>query len=169
MNYLEERGLILPSSRKNLVRNELVLIAPKDSSLQLTIAPNFALAEALGGDRLAVANVVSVPAGRYAKAALSSLGVWDSVSSALAEGEDVRAALAFVARGDAPLGIVYATDALLEPRVRIVGRFPTGTHPPILYPAALTGEAKPGAAAFFDYLQSEAARQIFQSAGFALF
>jgi molybdate transport system substrate-binding protein len=116
-----------------------------------------------------VANVISVPAGRYAKAALSSLGVWDEVSARLAEGEDVRAALSFVARGDAPLGIVYATDALVEDRVRVVGRFGADTHRPILYPAALTAGAKPPAAEFLDYLRSEAAGRLFETAGFSLF
>jgi len=169
MDYLQQRGLIAPSSRKNIIQNELVLIAPRDSSIDFTIAPGFALARALGSGRLAVANVISVPAGRYAKAALSSLGVWDEVSARLAEGEDVRAALSFVARGDAPLGIVYATDALVEDRVRVVGRFGADTHRPILYPAALTAGAKPPAAEFLDYLRSEAAGRLFETAGFSLF
>jgi molybdate transport system substrate-binding protein len=169
MNYLEERGLILSSSRKNLLQNELVLIAPVDSSVQLSVMPGFALAEALQGGRLAVANSVSVPAGIYANAALNSLGVWDSVSRSLAEGEDVRAALSFVARADAPLGIVYASDALVESRVRIVARFPASSHKPILYPSALTREARPGAQAFLDFLQSDDARMFFQSAGFTSF
>ena len=169
MDYLDERGLILSSTRENLLQNELVLIAPEDSSVQLSIAPGFALVEALGGGRLAVANIASVPAGRYAKAALDSLAVWDEVSNSLAESEDVRTALSFVARGEASLGIVYATDAVVEGRVRIVSRFPESSHPSILYPAALTTEAKPVAQEFLNFLQSDNARTQFESAGFTLF
>jgi molybdate transport system substrate-binding protein len=169
MDYLESRGLILSSKRKNLLQNELVLVAPADSPLQLTLTPGFALAEALGGGRLATANIVSVPAGRYARSALDALGAWESVSNALAEGEDVRTALALVARAEAPLGIVYATDALVERRVRIVDRFPSSSHPPILYPAALTAEARPGAGAFLDYLGGSEAQSLFESAGFTTF
>ncbi len=169
MDYLGERGLILSASRQNLLQNELVLVAPADSPLQLTIAPGFTLAHALGGGRLALANSVSVPAGRYARSALDSLGVWESVSNALAEGEDVRTALALVARAEAPLGIVYATDAMVESRVRIVARFPSNTHSPILYPAALTAEAQPDAGAFLDYLRGSEARPFFESAGFTTF
>jgi len=169
MDYLDERGLILSSTRKNLLQNELVLIAPADSPLQLTITPGFALAEALGAGRLATANIVSVPAGRYARSALDALGAWESVSNALAEGEDVRTALALVARGEAPLGIVYATDAMVERRVRIIARFPASSHPPIHYPAALTTEARPGARAFLDYLGESEAQSSFESAGFTTF
>ena len=169
MDYLDERGLILSQTREDLLQNELVLIAPADSPLQLTIAPGFALAEALGGGRLALANTVSVPAGRYARTALDTLGAWESVSNALAEGEDVRTALALVARAEAPLGIVYATDAMVERRVRIVARFPSSSHPPIHYPAALTTEARPGARAFLDYLGESEAQSFFESAGFTTF
>ena len=151
MDYLDERGLILSSTRENLLQNELVLIAPEDSSVRLNIVPGFALVDALGGGRLAVANIASVPAGRYARAALDSLGVWDEVSNSLAESEDVRTALSFVARGEASLGIVYATDAVVESRVRIVSSFPESSHPSILYPVALTTEAKPGAQEFFEF------------------
>lgn len=169
MDYLESRGLIIASTRRNLLQNELVLIAPADSHLQATIVPGFDLAGLLGTGRLAVANTASVPAGRYARAALDSLGVWDSVSNALAEAEDVRAALALVARAEAPLGIVYATDAGVESRVRIVAHFPVNSHPPILYPAALTAEALPGAGAFLDFLGGNEARMLFESAGFLTF
>jgi molybdate transport system substrate-binding protein len=168
-DYLEQRGLILSSTRENLLQNELVLVAPEDSTTRLAITPGFALADALDGGRLALANSVSVPAGRYAKAALSSLGVWDEVSHLLAEAEDVRAALSFVARGEAPLGIVYATDAKIEPRVQIVARFPSNTHPPILYPVALTSDARPGAEEFLEYLKGRQARMLFENAGFATF
>lgn len=169
MDYLDQRGLIQSQTRDDLLQNELVLVAPLDSETQLTIAPGFALADALGGGRLAVANPISVPAGRYAHTALAHFGVWESVASALAEGEDVRAALAMVARGEAPLGIVYATDAMAESRVRIVGRFPQSSHPPVLYPAALTAEAAPGAENFLDYLRGERAQALFESAGFSSF
>ncbi len=123
----------------------------------------------LAGERLAIANVTSVPAGRYARSALETLGAWDSVSNALAEGEDVRTTLALVARGEVPLGIVYATDAEVEARVRIVARFPASSHAPILYPAALTAEAREGAGAFLDYLEGSVAQSLFESAGFITF
>ncbi len=169
MDYLDSRALILSSTRTNFLQNELVLIAPADSSTQLTITPGFALAEALGTGRLAVANIVSVPAGRYARSALGSLGAWESVSNALAEGEDVRTALALVARAEAPLGIVYATDAMVERRVRIIARFPSSSHLPILYSAALTTEARPGAQEFLNFLQGDNAWTLFEIAGFTLF
>jgi molybdate transport system substrate-binding protein len=124
------------------------------------------LAEALGGGRLALANVDSVPAGRYGKAALTALGVWTSVANHLAQGDDVRTTLAYVARGEAPLGIVYATDAHIEPRVRVVGTFPANSHPPIVYPAASVTDAKPDAASFLAYLKSPQARSVFERAGF---
>jgi molybdate transport system substrate-binding protein len=111
MDYLQDRNLIAKPTRTNLLGNRLVLVAPADSKIRLSIAPRFKLAEALQGGRLALATVDSVPAGRYGKAALTALGVWDSVKDHLAQGEDVRATLAYVARGEAPLGIVYATDA----------------------------------------------------------
>jgi len=169
MDYLESRGLMASSTRKNLLRNELVLVAPADSAVRAAIVPGFDLGGLLGTGRLAVANTVSVPAGRYAQAALVSLGVWDGVSNALAESEDVRAALALVARAEAPLGIVYATDAMAESRVRIVARFPASSHPPILYPAALTAEARPGAGTFLDFLGGGEARALLESAGFVTF
>jgi molybdate transport system substrate-binding protein len=166
MGYLQMHGLIDPRSRRNLLANSLVLIAPADSKISLTIRPGFPLAPALNGGRLAMGEPASVPAGRYAQTALMRLGVWNSVSGHLAYGEDVRATLAFVARGEAPLGIVYGTDAHIEPRVRVVATFPANTHPPITYPAALIRDAKPGAAAFLAYLQGPAARAIFTKAGF---
>jgi molybdate transport system substrate-binding protein len=166
MDYLAEKGLIASASRFDLLGNSLVLVAPADSDAALDVEPGFALAEALGGGRLAVAGTVAVPAGRYARAALTALGVWDSVAPLVAEGEDVRAALSFVARGEAPLGIVYATDAAAEPRVRIVSHFPASSHPPILYPVALTADARPEAARFVEYLMTGAARDIFEMAGF---
>ncbi len=166
MDYVDSRGLIAKASRKNLLGNSLVLVAPREAKITLKIAPGFLIAEALGGGRLAVANTDTVPAGRYAKAALMTLGAWDGVAGHLAQGEDVRAALAFVARGEAPLGIVYATDASVEPKVKIVGTFPANSHPQIVYPVALTKEAKPDAAAFLRYLDWAQARMAFVKAGF---
>jgi molybdate transport system substrate-binding protein len=166
MDYLEVRNLIETTSRIDLLANELVLISPADAETSLSILPGFDLHGELGDGRLAVANTLAVPAGRYARAALENLGVWEGVASALAEAEDVRAALALVARGEAPLGIVYATDAMIEPRVRIVATFPENSHPPIRYPAALTRDARSGAAEFLAYLKGDAAAGIFEAAGF---
>ena len=136
-----------PGSRRDLLGNTLVLIAPAASQLTLKIAPGFALLAALGGGRLALADPDSVPAGLYGKAALTHLGVWEAVAAHLAPAENVRAALAYVARGETPLGIVYGTDAAAEQRVRVVDVFPADTHPPIVYPAALTAAASRGSAA----------------------
>ena len=166
MDYLDKKGLIAPGSRENLLANRLVLIAPKDAATPITIAPNFDLLAALRGGRLAIANPQTVPAGRYGRAALSALGVWDSVANHLANAEDVRVALAYVARGEAPLGIVYETDAKAEPKVAIVGVFPENSHPPILYPAALIKDARPDARAFLAYLSSPPARAVFERDGF---
>lgn len=168
MNYLDMRGLIIRASRRDLLANSLVLIAPADSRVNLQITPGFKLAEALNGGRLAMGEPASVPAGRYAQAALMKLGVWDSVSQQLALGEDVRATLAYVARGEAPLGIVYSTDARIEPRVRVVVTFPANTHEPIVYPAALVKDSNPAAAAFLNYLQGPQARKAFERAGFTV-
>jgi molybdate transport system substrate-binding protein len=166
MDYLQKRGLIDARSRRDLLANSLVLIAPADSKISLTIRPGFPLAAALNGGRLAMGEPASAPAGRYAQTALMRLKVWDRLSDHLAYGEDVRATLAYVARGEAPLGIVYATDARIEPRVRVVATFPAASHPPITYPAALVRDANPAAAAFLDYLKGPAARAIFAKAGF---
>jgi molybdate transport system substrate-binding protein len=151
----------------DVVGNRLVLIAPKDRVPALTIGPGFPLAAALGaGGRLAVADPVNVPSGRYGKAALTTLGVWDTVAARLAPSDNVRAALAFVARGEAPLGIVYASDVVAEPGVRVVGTFPVGTHPPIGYPAALTVRAAKDAAAVLAVIASAEARATFLKHGF---
>jgi molybdate transport system substrate-binding protein len=168
MDYLDQRNRIAKSSRQNLLGNRLVLIAPATSNVTLDIVPRMRIAEALAGGRLAMANVETVPAGRYGKAALIALGVWSTVADRLAQGEDVRTALSYVARGEAPLGIVYATDARVEPKVRVVGTFPETTHPPVVYPAALTTEATPDAAQFLAYLRSAQARAIFERAGFTV-
>ena len=166
VDYLEKRGLIQPSSRRDVLRNTLVLIAPADSTLRLRIAPGFDLAGALKGGRLAIADPDSVPAGEYARAALTRLGVWSRVSDRAVRGENVRAALAYVARGEAPLGIVYRTDARAERRVRVVDVFPEDSHPPITYVVALTSRARPEAAQLVEFLTGDAARQIFVRYGF---
>jgi molybdate transport system substrate-binding protein len=166
MDYLQELDLVAPDSRVTLLGNEIVLVAPADSEVALTIAPGFPLAEALGDGKLAMAATASVPAGKYGKAALEWLGVWESVAENVAETENARAALAFVARGEAALGIVYATDANAEPGVRVVGALPEESHPPILYPAALTVTASPAAGEFLDFLVSDDARPFFEAEGF---
>jgi molybdate transport system substrate-binding protein len=167
MDYLETRKLIKPQSRSDLLGNSIVLIAPAGSAVKLTIAPGFALAAALGGGRLAMADPAAVPAGRYGKAALDKLGVWPSVADRVAAAENVRAALLLVARGEAPLGIVYSTDAAVEPGVKIIDTFPPDTHPPIVYPIALTAASEnPEAPSLLVYLRGANARAQFQKAGF---
>ncbi len=167
MDYLEQRQLLRAGSRRDLLGNTLVLIAPAASKLTLKIAPGFALLASLGGGRLALADPDSVPAGLYGKAALTHLGVWDAVAAHLAPAENVRAALAYVARGETPLGIVYGTDAAAEQRVRVVDVFPADTHPPIVYPAALTTAASAAAQQYLVFLGGDTARQIFVRHGFA--
>jgi molybdate transport system substrate-binding protein len=173
MDHLERRGQLRPGSRSALLRNRLVLIAPASAASAragsaLRLAPGAPLAAALGADgRLAVGDVASVPAGRYAKAALESLGLWPSVAARLAQTENVRVALTLVARGEAPLGIVYATDARAEPKVRVVDTFPESSHPPIVYPVALTAGARsPRAQAFVDFLRSPEGLAVFSAHGF---
>jgi molybdate transport system substrate-binding protein len=167
MDWAEGRGLIKRETRKDLLGNSLVLVAPAAHAIGVNIKPGFPLASLLGDGRLAVADPDSVPAGKYAKAALETLGVWPSVKDRLASAENVRAALFFVARAEAPLGIVYATDATAEPQVKIVGVFPDDTHPPIVYPVALTAvSANPEARRFLDFLASPAAKLIFETQGF---
>jgi molybdate transport system substrate-binding protein len=169
MDYLEKKGLIDVPSRHTLLGNTLVLIAPKDSTVSLTIEKGFPLLEALGADgKLAMASVDSVPAGKYGKAALTYLGVWDTVAPRVAQAENVRAALAYVAKGEAPLGIVYGTDARSEPAVRMVGIFPADSYPKILYPVALLASAKPQAHKFLDFLLSSAAAPAFEAQGFSI-
>jgi molybdate transport system substrate-binding protein len=168
MDYLDSRGLVNHATRKTLLSTHLVLIAPASSTTTLKIAPYFDILGALKGGRLAVADPDSVPAGKYAKSALTSLGVWNTVVNRLAQAENVRVALAYVARGETPLGIVYTTDALVDPKVKIVDTFPDKTHAPIVYPAALTKDAKPGAKAFLDFLSGPQARVIFVKYGFEI-
>ena len=167
MDYLAKRKLINPASRINLLKNSLVLIAPAKSAVQIKIAPNFPLADKLGSGRLAMANPEYVPAGKYGRTALQTLGVWASVKNRIAPAENVRAALVQVSRGEAPLGIVYQTDALADGNVRIVAAIPANTHPPIIYQAALTANSThPEAAKLLAFLGSPAARVIFQKYGF---
>jgi molybdate transport system substrate-binding protein len=168
MDYAAARKLIVADSRVNLLGNRLVLIAPASSSASVRIAPNFPLAALLENDRLAIADPDSVPAGKYAKAALESLGVWAGVAPKLARAENVRAALAFVSRGEVPFGIVYRTDAWVDKKVRVVGEFPPSSHPPIVYPAALTVAGRSAIRAqFLSYLRSGAARPVWERHGFA--
>jgi molybdate transport system substrate-binding protein len=169
MNYVDQRKLIKPGTRVNLLGNKLVLIAPKSSTVALAIKPGFPLAQALGGGRLAMADPGAVPAGKYGKAALEKLGAWDAVKDAVAPAEDVRAALRFVARGEAPLGIVYQTDAAAEPGVKIVGYFPADSYPPIIYPAALVAQStSKDAAKLLAYLHSPASAPFFEKQGFTV-
>lgn len=169
MDDLESKSLIKPGSRVNLLGNTLVLISPAQSNQAVQLSDGTDLAALLAGGKLAVADVKSVPAGRYAKAALESLKLWDNVSGHLAQSENVRAALAFVARGEAPLGIVYGSDAAVEPKVRIAATFPAHSHPPIVYPAAIVATSvNPDTAAFLGYLRSAESRRIFRSYGFTV-
>jgi molybdate transport system substrate-binding protein len=167
MDYLQERGLVAGELRVNIASNTLVLVAPVDSNIKLKIAPGFPLAAALGDKgRIATGDPASVPVGKYAQAALTSLGVWKSVADRLVPADNVRTALNFVARGEVPLGIVYATDARGEPKVRVVDAFPASSHPPITYPAAVTATGGADAAAFVRYLRSAKAQALFDQAGF---
>ena len=166
MDYLEQRGLIQDDSRQNLLGNRLALIAPADSTIQLKIEPGFPLLAALKGERLATGDPDSVPVGRYARSALMSLGVWEDVANRLVRADNVRSALAFVARGEAPLGIVYQTDARIEKGVRIIALFPADSHLPISYPIALTKTAGAQAASFIEYLRGPAGAAAFGKYGF---
>jgi len=167
MDHVEKRRLVRAGTRTNLLRNEIVLVAPAESHATLTIGPKFPLARLLGDGRLAMGDPVSVPAGKYGKAALEALEVWASVADRVARAENVRAALAFVARGEAPFGIVYRTDAAAERKVRIVGVFPASSYPPIVYPAAMLQDGRsPGAGKYFQFIRSAEARAIFHRHGF---
>ncbi len=168
MDYIEKKNLVQAGTRGNLLGNAIVLVAPKDwTKGDVKIELNFPLADLLGNGRLAIANVAAVPAGKYAKAALEKIGVWNSVANKVAEAENVRAALALVARGEAPLGIVYSTDAAAEPGVKIVGTFPEDSHPPIVYPAALLVNSKgTRVEEFLRYLAGPEAKAVFEKNGF---
>ena len=168
MDYATAKKTINESTRVNLLGNTLVLIAPKDSRLdKVAIGPGFDLAKLAGDGRIATGDVKAVPVGKYAKAALEKLGAWQAAEPKFAMAESVRAALALVARGEAPLGIVYSTDAKVEPGVKIIGSFPAGSHPAIIYPVAATATAKPEAAGYLAFLRSSAAKAIFEKYGFS--
>ncbi len=164
MDYLDQRGLIDRTTRRNLVSNRLVLIAPADHATKVTISRGFAIGVMLGDGRLATGDPDNVPVGRYAKQALTSLGVWNEVSDRLVRAEDVRHALLYVARGECPL--VYATDAKVEPRVRVLDTFPASSHLPITYPVAALKGASADATRFLDFIRGEAGRKTFEDAGF---
>jgi molybdate transport system substrate-binding protein len=167
MNYLQEHQLIDTATRADLLSNRLALIAPKDSKVSLKLERGAKLLAALGADgRLATGDPDSVPVGKYAKAALTNLELWSVIEPRLARAENVRVALMYVARGEAPLGIVYATDAAVEPQVRIVDMFPESSHAPISYPVAATSKASADTASFLTFLRSDAARAAFTRAGF---
>ena len=168
MDFVDGKGLVMAGMRVNLLRNALVLIAPASSTSSLKIAPGFALAAALGNNKLAMANPDSVPAGQYGKSALESLNVWSSVEKQVARAENVRAALALVSRGETPFGIVYATDAYADKGVRIVDTFPASSHPPIVYPAAILASSKsPAGKPLLDFLRSPPARATWEKYGFS--
>jgi molybdate transport system substrate-binding protein len=169
MDYLAKTNLIKPETRTNLLGNKLVLIAPADSTVKLDIGPSFPLAPALGNGRLAIADPSAVPAGKYGKAALEALGVWSSVADKLAPAENVRATLLLVSRGEAPLGIVYQTDAAADKGVKVLGTFPADTHPPIIYPiAAVAASTNPGNVGYIAFLKSPAAAAVFERQGFTV-
>jgi molybdate transport system substrate-binding protein len=168
MDYASEHKLIKPDTRVNLLGNKLVLIAPRDSRLDhVTIGDGFDIAKLAADGRIAVADVKAVPAGLYAKAALEKLGAWTAAEPKLAQAENVRATLAFVARGETPVGIVYETDARIEPKVKIIGAFPDGSYPPVTYPVATTANGNAAAARYLSFLATPAAKAIFERYGFS--
>ncbi len=167
VDTLESDGLIAEGTRFDLLGNAIVLIAHGFNAAPVEISPGFDLAGMLGDNKLAMALVDAVPAGIYGKAALSDLGVWDTVEPKVAQADNVRAALAFVSTGEAPMGIVYATDAIADDNVTVVGTFPNETHPPIIYPAAaIAASENPLNEAFLTFLRSDAARAAFERQGF---
>lgn len=167
MKYLSDKSLIKAGSAMKLLGNKIVLVAPADSSAEVKIENGFDLAGLLGEGRLAMGDVKAVPAGKYGKAALESLGAWAGVEGKIAQAENVRAALRLVATGEAPLGIVYQTDAAVEPGVKIIGVFPDDSHAPIVYPIAVTAEStNSDAVRFVEYLQTDRAKNLFEAQGF---
>jgi len=167
MDYAAGKKNISEATRVNLLGNSIVLIAPRDSRVDnVTIGPGFDLAKLAGDGKIATGDVKAVPVGKYAKAALEKLGAWPAAEPKFAMADSVRAALTLVARGEAALGIVYATDAKVEPGVKIIGTFPADTHPPIIYPVAATTTAKPEAKDYLDYLHSSAAKAVLEKYGF---
>ncbi len=168
MDYAVNKKAINAPSRVDLLGNSIVLIAPKDSSVdKVAIGQGFDLARLAGNGKIATGDVNAVPVGKYARAALEKLGAWQAAAPKFAMAESVRAALTLVARGEAALGIVYSTDAGIEPGVKIIGRFPADSHPPIIYPVAATATAKPEATSYLGFLRSAAAKAIFEKYGFS--
>ena len=167
MDYATSKKTINEPTRVNLLGNSIVLIAPKDSRIDnVEIAAGFDLARLAGDGKIATGDVKAVPVGKYAKAALEKLGAWQAAEPKFAMAESVRAALTLVARGEAVLGIVYSTDAKVEPGVKIVGTFPADSHPPIIYPVAATTTAKPETPGYLAFLRTSAAKAIFEKYGF---
>lgn len=169
MDMLEADGLVEAATRFDLLANSLVLVAAGGAAAPVEIGPGMDLAGLLGDGRLAMALVDAVPAGIYGKAALESLGQWDKVAAQVAQADNVRAALAFVATGEAPYGIVYATDAVAEDDVTVAGTFPAATHPPIVYPAAALAESQSALSrTFLDFLRGPDSRKAFERQGFVV-
>lgn len=170
MKYLSEKSLIKPGSEFSYLGNRLVLVAPAASTATLKIAKDFALADAIGEGKLAMADVKAVPAGKYGKAALEALGVWAAVEGKIAQSDNVRSALALVARGEAPFGIVYQSDAVAEKNVKIIDTFPEDTHAPIVYPVGVTASSQhaDAAAAFIAYLKTPDGHAHFTKQGFTV-
>ncbi|MBT3070892.1 molybdate ABC transporter substrate-binding protein [Rhodomicrobium sp. Az07] len=168
MNYVEKKALIDTASRANLLGNAIVLIAPKDSTATIELKEGADLGKLVGDGRLAAGQVTSVPAGKYAKAALEKLGLWSQVEGKLAQAESVRAALLLVSRGEAPLGIVYASDAVSDANVKVIATFPAASHPAIIYPIALTTKAGEDAKSFYTYVKSRKAAPHFEKQGFTV-
>ena len=167
IDYVESRNLAVPGSRKTLLGNDLVLIAPATSKVQVKLAPGVNIAAILGDKRIALANPDAVPAGKYAKTAFTALGAWSAIENKVAAADNVRGALALVARGETPLGVVYRTDAIAEKNVRVVDAFPAGTHPPIVYPMiVLKRSTTPAANALAAYLAGPEAGTTFEKFGF---
>jgi molybdate transport system substrate-binding protein len=167
IDYVESRDLAAPGSRRTLLGNDLVLVAPATSSVQVKLAPGVNIAAILGDRRIALANPDAVPAGRYAKAAFTALGAWSAIEGKVAAADNVRAALVLVARGETPLGVVYRTDAMADKNVRVVDAFPAGSHPPIVYPmVVLKRSTTPAAKALAAYLSGAEARATFAKFGY---
>ena len=168
MDYVETRNLLRAGTRANLLTNRLVLIAPIGTTVSLAMAPGFDLLGALGKGRLSMGDPDSVPAGKYARSALTTLGVWKQLGDRIVRADNVRTALAFVDRGECPLGIVYETDALIDKKVKVVGTFDPSTHSPIVYPIAATRNAGAGAAEFIAFLRTAGSREVFSHYGFGI-
>lgn len=169
MAFLDDKGLIEKGTRSDLLSNRIVFIAPAPSDLKIDIRPGFTLFELLNGEKLSMGDPDHVPAGIYGKQALESLGVWEKIAPHVVRAKDVRTALVFVERGEAPLGIVYATDAAISDKVAVVGMFPEESHPPITYQAGIVkGNNTEPARAFFEFLKSPGAKAIFEKYGFSV-